>query len=142
MTMDSKSIKPIILLVDDDPVLLKATLRKVGAVLRHAGADARVEVWKAQSLQEAIGQTEILHAAFGSHGRYLLITDGNMPGGNGDQVVVKVRELLGENLSAAAIFTGNPDQFESVCRDLKVSCIEKTDPDSLGRLVQFFLARL
>ena len=142
MTAETKNIKPIILLVDDDPMVLKATVRKVGVILRHAGAEAQVEVWKAQSLKEAIGQTEILQAALGSSGRYLLVTNGNMPGGNGDQVVVKVRELLGKNLSAAAIYTGNPNQFASVCSELEISCIEKTDPDALGRFVQLFLARL
>lgn len=141
--MVSTEIRPMILLVDDNEKVMMVMARIVHEHLRRAGVVEQVDVCKADTFGEAIGHAETLQSALGLRGRYLLVSDGNLPGGTGDRVVVKLRQIFGDKLLLAAIVSGSPDEFAPICRELNIPLIDKTLLHlELGPLVLEFLKRL
>lgn len=137
---DGQKTRRMILIVDDDGGVLNSSVRYVRMVLKEARADETVEVWKARHRQDAIAQAEFLKNAFGSQARFLLITDGNMPGGNGDEVVTSLRELLGSELVESVLTTGSVEYFRPICDELGIRCFEKPVRDELAPIIRRFLA--
>ncbi|MEI7512743.1 MAG: hypothetical protein WCK01_04795 [Candidatus Uhrbacteria bacterium] len=91
--------------------------------------------------EEALETLRGLEQKYGPQLKVMLITDGNMPSMDGDELILKVREQIGDRLKVAKLLTGDPDGFRVRVQYIDCRVVSKaTDIDLLFDRIRSFLS--
>src|SRR5574337_1408836 len=136
--------KKIILVVEDDSIVRSSVERMLGRYLAQCGYTELVSLRLAESLMAAMALAEEIKAHADPDAEFMAIVDGNMPGGDGDELLQLLSDLLRDQLKYRIIRTGNVDQFTARAKLVGADCIEK--PGSIDallaeRITQFVFPR-
>lgn len=111
-----------VLVTDDDAQLRPAVVRMLKRIL----LDATIHEMK--SPQDAIEFATKLLSEEGDSLELALVTDGNMVGVydmDGDELIVRIREIVGPRLRGALMMSGRKDEWEQRSQEIGFRLIEK-----------------
>lgn len=127
--------KKVVLIVDDEPALARALVRMVG---RTPGIE-ECTLLHTQDPKEAV-----IMALSQPHKTFFLITDTNMPGMTGDELIRELRGHLGDRLRRVVLASG---MVENEARAKEVGAdhflckpFTPEDWESVRRMLEAFIA--
>jgi len=125
------SVESCIIIVDDDHILRKAVVRWVRRSMKQL--DIEIPLLIAESGEHALELVSEHDRGLGSAVEYMLVTDGNMPGITGPELIEELEVLLEARLLVKVIASGNPD-FQGDADRLGAFFIKK--PDDMAAIDQ------
>ncbi|MEI7512742.1 MAG: response regulator [Candidatus Uhrbacteria bacterium] len=107
-----------VLHVDDDEMV-----RLMIARIFHLNG---IPLIQASSGREALEMLHELDRSYGSVLRLMIVTDGQMPGMNGDDLIAEARKLFSHQLKAAMVLTGGTERFHGGVVRIGYELVEKS----------------